>query len=101
MFKHIIFGIIPKIIRYNFIDACVAYDGKLTVYCGYINKHAVTQFGFVHIQLVEIFGSAVEHVLAAGLFDTNTQLPGSVPFGILYSGTDPLLFLVVKYGHIF
>src|ERR1700761_6372102 len=99
MVQHILFGAVPKIGAYHFIYTGIANNGKLTVNNGYIYQYAVTQLGFVHIQLVKIFGGTVKYIVAASFFNTNPQLARCMLLGILYGLAYALLLLVVKYCH--
>src|SRR5476651_665249 len=101
MLKHILFGLIPKIRRYNLVYTGIANNGKLTVNSSHVYKHPMTHGGFMHVKLIEIFCRAIKYIFTALFFNTNPYFAATAIFGLLNGLAYPLLFFFVKYCHLF
>src|ERR1700739_2991833 len=85
MVQHILFYIIPKVFRNQFIETTIANDSELAIDSCHVNQHAVAQLGFVHVQLMKVFSRPVKWIFAAFLLDANAYLPRGIALCILYS----------------
>lgn len=98
--KHAFFGTVPKIVGHQLINARIANNGKLAVFGGQVNKHAIALLGLVHLQFVKVFGGSFYGFFTTGFFYTNPYLPRSLPLSRFNSQAYLLLVMIVKNSHI-
>ena len=74
--EHLMLDIVPEILRYGFVYAYVAHNGKLPASDCQVDKYPIPVQCFAHTKMLKKIGRPVEYIPFQGVFDMDADLSG-------------------------